>query len=230
MRFTVRDGTDPVAGADPTLLTALGLPSGGIVRVGRTYVLVRPHLSPEPTALLLGPLTRENAGVDTAQSVDVTRAMLGPAQRVVVAGSELPAEPKHLVDALRGRPVTSGDRLRIDPAYLGSGRELYLRVVAVEPERAGLVGAATQVTTDPTDEAPARPLPSSAAATEMTPSTRQALLAGLDTELDVLTGWLTLLTSPKDLPSAWGLPRVAGVLLEGPYGCGKGELVAAASE
>ena len=39
----------------------------------------------------------------------------------------------------------------------------------------------------------------------------------------------SLLTSPEDLPAAWGLPRVAGVVLEGPAGCGKSELVAAAA-
>jgi transitional endoplasmic reticulum ATPase len=54
-------------------------------------------------------------------------------------------------------------------------------------------------------------------------------LAGLDDQRDLLTGWLSLLTSSSDLPKAWGLPRVAGVLLEGPQGCGKSELVAAAA-
>ena len=45
-----------------------------------------------------------------------------------------------------------------------------------------------------------------------------------------MTGWLSLLTAPGDLPDAWGLPKVAGVLLEGPAGCGKSEIVAAAAE
>ena len=42
-------------------------------------------------------------------------------------------------------------------------------------------------------------------------------------------GWLALLTSADNLPEAWGLPQVAGILLEGPAGCGKSELVAAAA-
>ena len=43
----------------------------------------------------------------------------------------------------------------------------------------------------------------------------QAMVAGLENELDTLTGWLTLLTAPGDLPRSWGLPEVAGVILEG---------------
>jgi transitional endoplasmic reticulum ATPase len=61
-------------------------------------------------------------------------------------------------------------------------------------------------------------------------TTTEALLAGLTSELDLLSGWLALLTSPQNLPAAWGLPRVAGVVLEGPHGCGKSELVAAAAQ
>jgi transitional endoplasmic reticulum ATPase len=54
-------------------------------------------------------------------------------------------------------------------------------------------------------------------------------LAGLESQRDLLSGWLTLLTSPEDLPSVWGLPRVAGVWVEGPPGCGRPELVAASA-
>jgi transitional endoplasmic reticulum ATPase len=45
----------------------------------------------------------------------------------------------------------------------------------------------------------------------------------------MLTGWIRLLTGADALPEAWGLPRVAGVVLAGPPGCGKSELVAAAA-
>ena len=54
--------------------------------------------------------------------------------------------------------------------------------------------------------------------------------AGLDGELATLTGWLTLLTARDDLPRSWGLPDVAGVILDGPSGGGKSALVAAAAE
>jgi transitional endoplasmic reticulum ATPase len=243
MRFTIRPGTDPLARADATLLRALGLPSGGAVKVGNTHVLVKGGDVSEPTALMLGPIATANARLTQGQSAEVVRAVLPPARLVVVAAAELPGEPKDLVRALQGRPVSTGDRLDIDPAYVGGDAPAMIGVERVEPNGAGLIGPATRFATAGSPEA-AEPLPQSAApppgakpapsipvaaAPPGTPSASDALLAGLDAELDLLSGWLSLLTSPRDLPSAWGLPRVAGILLEGPHGCGKSELVAAAA-
>ena len=69
MRFTIRDGTDPVARADGTLLKALGLPAGGVVAVGRSAVLVRAGTVADPSGLEMGPTARANAGVTLNQSV-----------------------------------------------------------------------------------------------------------------------------------------------------------------
>ncbi len=227
MRFTIRDGTDPVARADPTMLRALGLPSGGIVAVGNTHVLVRGADVGEPTAFLLGPEALRNTGARLNDTVEVTRAVL-PAARTVAFEGPPPAHPKDLVRAWQGRPVTAGDRLGIDPATTPSAAEPTEVVVAsVDPSPAGVVGPGTRFVSadgsEPTVGADVAPPPSA-------PTTRDALLAGLDSELDLLAGWFELLTSPRDLPAAWGLPRVAGVVLEGPHGCGKSELVAAAAE
>ncbi|MBT5865067.1 MAG: ATP-binding protein, partial [Ilumatobacter sp.] len=57
------------------------------------------------------------------------------------------------------------------------------------------------------------------------PSTAAALLAGLDNEVELMTGWFSLLATSQDLATSWKLPTVAGMLLEGPNGCGKSELV-----
>jgi len=229
MRFVVREGSDPVARADGTLLKALGLPFGGVIKVGSTHVLVQGGDSKESTALLLGPISRSNAGVNTGASVEATRAVLGSLALVEVDALELPAEPRLMVRALQGRPISSGDRMGIDGSYVGQKEPVEFRVARVQPGSAGLVGAATRfVEKGAADQA----IEQSAAETvEITvgPTTSQALLAGLNAELDLLTGWFSLLTSPQNLPSAWGLPRVAGVLLEGPHGCGKSELVAAAA-
>lgn len=231
MRLTVRPGTDPVARADATLLAAMGLPGGGVARVGRTHVLVRPGEVGSPTSLLLGERSISNAGVATGQAVPVTRANLPQAQRVVLDAAELPLDARHLARALQGLPITSGDTVAVDPSYApGSEAQtapITVGVLEVLPNGAGLVGAATVVSPRGRRREAGRH-PEGAAAGEG-PTTAEALLVGLDAEVETLTGWLRLLTSPDDLPAAWGLPRVAGVVLEGPAGCGKSELVAAAA-
>ncbi len=242
MRFTVRSGSDPVARADAILLKALGLPAGGAVKVGKTHVLIKGGDMTEPTAIRLGPIAMGNAGVAEGQSVDVERAVLPPAGLVVIAADRLPAEPRDLVRAMQGRPVSSGDRITVDGAYLGSEEAVTLAIERVEPRGAGLIGPATRFATAGSPEA-TEPLPDAGDPQRVTtprtppviatpprgPSKSEALLAGLDSELDLLSGWLSLLTSPRDLPAAWGLPKVAGILLDGPHGCGKAELVAAAA-
>ncbi|HDL49688.1 MAG TPA: AAA family ATPase, partial [Actinobacteria bacterium] len=223
MRFTVRTGTDPIAGADATLLSAMGLPGGGVLQVGETHTIVRPADLSEITALRLGPETLTNAGVTAGQAIEAKRVMLPTAEVVMIAGDELPLDARTLVHALQGRPVTPGDMLAVDPSYAdGDSHPVTLRIATVSPGPAGIVTAATRFVPEssavpPIPAAPARRARDVAA------------LAGLDEELETLTGWLTLLTSPNDLPTAWGLPKVAGVQLEGPTGCGKSELVGAAA-
>ncbi|MGH9197481.1 MAG: hypothetical protein ACRD1T_17280, partial [Acidimicrobiia bacterium] len=70
MRFLVRRGTDPVARADATLLKALGLPFGGVLKVGPTHVLVQSGSGPETTALQLGPLAIGNAEASEGSGVE----------------------------------------------------------------------------------------------------------------------------------------------------------------
>jgi len=235
MRFTVRPGKDPVAGADRTLLAAMGMPGGGIMAVGSTHVLVRPRETAEPTALLLGPQALANAGLTSGQGVDAKRAILPTARRIVIEGDRMPLEVRTLVHGLQGRPVSTGDQLTVDTAYGDGGAEpVDIRIAQVDPDPAATVGMATSFVSE--TEADRAPLDSSevspvaAPARAGAPTTTEALLAGLETELEMLTGWFSLLTSPQDLPSAWGLPQVAGVIVEGPIGCGKSELVAAAAE
>ncbi|HKX74316.1 MAG TPA: AAA family ATPase [Acidimicrobiia bacterium] len=250
MRFIVRPGTDPVARTDGTLLKALGLPFGGVLKIGTTHLLVQAGEVQESTAIYLGPQAMANAGVGDGQGVDATRAVLGSLSLVVLDGADLAVEPKLLVRALQGRPITAGDNITVAGSHVGGEADLNLKVLSVEPEPAGLVGAGTRFVSEADAAAPSPPSPAPVASPPTTkpsatssqpipptpapaasgPTTSEALLAGLDAELDLLTGWLSLLTSPENLPGAWGLPRVAGVLLEGPHGCGKSELVAAAAE
>lgn len=232
MRFQIKPGTDPVARADRAILAAMGMPDGGVLRVGSTHCMVRPGDVSAPTALALGELAMANAGHAVGDTVDAKRTILPQAQRVELEAESMPLDARHLARALQGIPVTTGDRVRIDAGYGGAASEAFEVVVGdVVPEGAAMVGSGSivgrrgemaTVAVEVVDH------PTGMVAGEA-PTTAEALLTGLDTELEVLTGWLALLTSSADLPKAWGLPSVAGILLEGPTGCGKSELVAAAA-
>jgi len=228
MRFTLRRGTDPEIRGDAALLSAMGLPGGGVLRIGSTHAVARPGDTAAPSDLQVPEWVLANAGLEVGDTVEATRAVLPPARRVVLAGAEL--DGRHLARALGGRPVTDGDTLLIPAGY---GDEEHattsVRVVTVEPDGAGLIGQATAFLTD--DDAHTSPLRTHADGILMGdgPTTAQALLAGLDTERETLSAWISLLTSADDLPRAWGLPRVAGIVLDGPPGCGKSELVVAAA-
>ena len=227
MRLTVRPGTDEVARADADLLAAMGLPGGGVVRLGRTHALVSPGVVGSPTELSVPEEVLANSGLTAGSSVDVVRSNLPAAIRVTLAGDRLPADPRHLARTLHGRAVTNGDKVTIAPSETQPA--ITVTIAAVDPDGAAVVGGGTllQAAGDPGTSSVITHDPGVVPGDG--PTTAAALIAGLDAELDTLTGWLSLLTGAKDLPDAWGLPRVAGVVLAGPPGCGKSELVAAAA-
>jgi transitional endoplasmic reticulum ATPase len=224
MRFIVQPGTDPVAHADATLLTAMGMPGGGVIALGETHCQVAPGEVPTPSSLLVGPRTRSNADVEYGESVNLERALIPEARRVVVDAVE-DLDSRQLARSLQGNVVSEGDIALVHRSYGdGAGELVEVRVRSVDPGSTGLVGSRTLINTEG-GAASAKREPGTESLT-----TAEALVAGLDNELDTLTGWLTLLTTEDDLPRSWGLPEVAGVVLEGPSGVGKVELVAVAAE
>jgi transitional endoplasmic reticulum ATPase len=227
MRLTLRSGTDDVARADAALLAAMGLPGGGVVRVGNTHALVRPGDVRTATEFVASPEVIANAGLAFGASVDVVRVNLPPATMVTIGGESLPVDTRHLARALHGRPVTIGDHIAIPATETQPATTI--TIAAVTPNGAALVGGGTllQATGAPGGTSVVTHDPGVVPGDG--PTTAAALVAGLEAELDTLTGWVRLLTGADALPEAWGLPRVAGVLLAGPPGCGKSELVAAAA-
>ena len=235
MRFTIRAGTSASAIADPVMLRALGLPHGGLISVGKTHTRVTGGDTNGPTDLLLDDKTMSNAELRPGASIDVKRVILPVAE--VVRFGEHQLEARVLARALQGAPITAGDHVTIEAGYFGGDHDVDLTVTAVEPD-IGVVGSTTRfaIGSGPGQVAPAsRP---SASATRSPvdnnaqsgaqaehPSTAAALLAGLDNEVELMTGWFSLLATSQDLATSWKLPTVAGMLLEGPNGCGKSELV-----
>jgi transitional endoplasmic reticulum ATPase len=208
----------------------MGLPGGGVIKLGATHALVRPGDAGGATDISVPDWVLANAELAEGDSVDVVRASLPAALRIVVAGDHLAVDGRHLTRALLGKPVSAGDRITIPAGYGSeSSKSVELIVTDVDPDGAAMAASSTAFVTEA--ESSASPVQSHTDGKVVGdgPTTADALLAGLDTERETLTAWISLLTSAQRLPDAWGLPRVAGVLLEGPPGCGKSELVVAAA-
>ncbi len=240
MRFTIRTGSDPTATADRAMLAAIGLPAGGVVSIGESHARVLPGRVPVATTLLVGPATLANAGVAAGSTVDVKRVMLPTAATVVV--EPMPADVRGVVSALVGLPVTPGDEVTVDAARLPEETEaVTFAVRAVTPGPAGVVGPGTMLsdTLPMPDESPDDRSEATQTPTEPStppddgghrpPTRSEALLTGLDEEVETLSGWIRLLAGKGNLPTAWGLPEVAGVIVEAPPGCGGPEVVAEAA-
>ncbi len=233
MRFTVRAGSDPVAVADRTMLAALGLPSGGVLKIGQSHIRVAAGDVDHPTDLRMGPQAIANAQVGLGISVEAARAVLPAASIVVIDADQLNGGSSTLARALNSLPVSPGDLLHPDTGPL--------KVSSVLPGPNGVVGSATVFTTvhqyaaqstdQQPEESPTEPTETSDdQADDQTLTRTDALLAGLDNELDLLSGWLKLFAGGENLAETWGLPKVGGVILEAPLGCGGLELVQAATD
>ncbi len=252
MRFTIREGSGPAAVADATMLRALGLPHGGVISVGDTHLRVVGGDVNGPTDLLLPPDLMANAKLRKGASVDAKRVILHPAEVVRFVDHDL--EPRVLARALHGSPVSLGDKVTIEAGYFDGTEDIVLEVTEILPEPRGIVGATTRFAKggEPAPAVPEPPAASSAAPAApadasstdepatpaepaappepSAPSTAEALLAGLDNEVDLMTGWFSLLATSDNLAASWNMPSVAGMLLEGPNGCGKSELVTEAAK
>lgn len=235
MRFTIRAGTSSSGVADSVMLRALGLPYGGVISVGKTHTRVTGGDTSGPTDLLLNEETMKNAELHVGSSVDVKRVILPVAE--VVRFSEHKLEARALARALQGTPITAGDHITIDAGYFDGDEDIELTVTAVEPD-IGVVGSTTRfaIGNGPSGAALEPPTTHQASsisgevADDEHPSTAEALLAGLDNEVELMSGWFSLLATSQDLAGSWKLPSVAGMLLEGPNGCGKSELVREAAK
>lgn len=206
MRFVIRQGSGTTSTADAAMLSALGLPGGGFVHVGDTVARVVPGEIDRPNELHAPPHVLRNSGVRDGESRDVTRAVV-PDARTVVLDPPTDDVPRSMI----GVAVSTGD---VHP-----DGDAEVTVVAVEPSPATIV-ATTRVASA------TRHATVTSSTRRRSNDTAPAMTVGLENELDLLTGWLRLLTSDGDLANGHG---VAGVVVSGPAGSGRSALIAGAA-
>ena len=210
MRFVLRHTDDAIARADVAMLTALGLPGGGVVSVGSTQVRVAPTDMPIPNELAIPAYAVANGAGNPGSTVDVTRIVVPAATRVVIepGSSDTALAQRSLVSL----PVAPGDHFEIGGATVTIG--------AVQPAAPAIVTAATSIVAGTGSGSMPR------SETGTAPGVPSLLVTGLENELELLTGWLRLLT----VDGGTNGEAVAGVTVSGPVGSGRSELVRAAAD
>ncbi|NHZ70282.1 MAG: AAA family ATPase, partial [Proteobacteria bacterium] len=210
MQFVLRMGTSRTARADAAMLATLGLPGGGIVRVGRTHVAVSPSEMAGINDLEIPESAFNNGAGSVGDAVRVVRAVVPAASGVQtsvdgVSQTSIPAD-------LLGVPVTAGERFQTSSGMVD--------IVEVEPSPTAVV----TVTTIVGAERPGTDPGMEEGSTSDSATRVSVLTAGLENEYELLAGWLQLLVGDRPTPPG---QRIAGIVVSGPPGCGKGELVAA---
>ncbi|MCL1592827.1 MAG: AAA family ATPase [Actinomycetia bacterium] len=209
MRFVLRQGTSTTARADATMLATLGLPGGGILRIGDTHVAVSPSEMRTINDIEISPSAFDNGAGSVGDAVPVMRAVVPAAASVQTQINGVPSQTVPV--ELAGVPVTAGERYRTEAGTIV--------VVSVEPSPTAVVTTTTVIGIELSPDGDSIEEGSSDDRAEGT----SVLTAGLDNEYELLVGWLRLLVG--DRPTAPG-QRLAGIVISGPPGCGKGELVA----
>lgn len=239
----------------PQVMAALGAaPWDPLLQRGRRTTAALAAYAPDGAdraTLLCDDLVLGNLGLGSGTPVLVSRAAAVPAAAVSVSG---PAEVMAAVDpsmlrfALLGKVVTAGDVVSLLPQDLslppdaptgqldaarrslaqrvGTGwTSVLLTAVATSPAAPGVVTMGTVVGWQggTTTTGSATPSATSASAAPVTVTD----LPGLEAQAAALTEWLDVGFHGLDLLRQLGTSPRMGVLLSGPAGSGKGDLVRA---
>ncbi|MFB6079356.1 MAG: AAA family ATPase [Halarchaeum sp.] len=214
---SARDTGRGVARLPDAARRELGVLSGDTVRIvgeRATVAKVWPDDRLGPDELRIDGATRANAGVSVGDTVRVERATVGDARYVEVTPAVPPDRERDAVEdavrrALRDRPVSEGETLRVD----GLGDLGEFHVTATDP-------AGSVVVTDATTVDVAVPDPGAGDADERVGVTYEDV-GGLGDELAAVRELVELpLTDPGRF-RRFGVDPPKGVLLHGPPGTGK---------
>ncbi len=170
---------------------------------------------------------RQEADVGIDDSVTIEKADVEPASRVTVA---LPQQigirgnvGRYLQDKLSGKPVTSGQTLRVPFGFgfMSGNRQsqaLPVRVVSTNPSGTVVITDSTEVEIS---EQPAEEIREEPAGDGATPDISYEDIGGLDSELEQVREMIELPMRHPELFKRLGIEPPKGVLLHGPPGTGK---------
>jgi len=217
------ESTGKRVGLAPETCAALGLAAGDAVTVDggrRTAALATPVDAVAEDEIALGPTARRNAGVDTGERVDAAPAAPVAAERVVVAPVQslsLRGGERAIRREAGAFPLVAGDRLRVE--LFDGALTLPFVVVRADPEAVVRIDDGTDLTLreSPADDAAAR-----------RDARRRVTLedvGGLDDAVERLRALVVDPLAAPDEYDRYGRPPTTGVVVAGPSGVGKTQLV-----
>ncbi len=211
-----RDVGRGIARIDPEVMAKLGLQSGDVVEIiGKSSVpaIVWPGY-PEDRGkgiIRIDGSLRNNAGVGIDDRVKVRKVEAKPAEKVTLAPTEpirLMGGEAYLLRLLEGRPVTRGQKIRVELF----GHTLTFVVTATKPAGVVIVSRNTAI------ELKEKPVEGVERAV---PNVTYEDIGGLKRELRLVREMIELPLKHPELFQRLGIDPPKGVLLYGPPGTGK---------
>ena len=211
-----RDVGRGIARIDPEVMAKLGLQSGDVVEIiGKSSVpaIVWPGY-PEDRGkgiIRIDGSLRNNAGVGIDDRVRVRKVEAKPAEKVTLAPTEpvrLMGGEAYLLRLLEGRPVTRGQKIRVELF----GHTLTFVVTATKPAGVVIVSRNTAI------ELKEKPVEGVERAV---PNVTYEDIGGLKRELRLVREMIELPLKHPELFQRLGIDPPKGVLLYGPPGTGK---------
>ncbi len=211
-----RDVGRGIARIDPEVMEQLGLQSGDVVEIiGRNNVpaIVWPGY-PEDRGkgiIRIDGSLRNNAGVSIDDKVRVRKVEAKPAEKIVIAPTEpirLMGGEAYLLRLLEGRPVTRGQKIRVEIF----GHTLTFVVTSTKPAGVVIVSrnTAIELKDKPVEEV-----------RRAVPNVTYEDIGGLKRELRLVREMIELPLKHPEIFQRLGIDPPKGVLLYGPPGTGK---------
>ncbi|MEM0332552.1 MAG: CDC48 family AAA ATPase [Archaeoglobaceae archaeon] len=212
-----RDVGRGIARVDPEIMENYNLQSGDVIEiVGKTSSIPAivwpgyPDDRGKRTIRIDGSL-RSNLGVSIDDKVRVRKVAAKPAEKITIAPTEpirLVGGEGYLLRLLEGRPVTKGQKIRIEVF----GNVLTFVITATKPAGVVIVGRETEVELKEKPEEEIK---------RTVPNVSYEDIGGLKRELKLVREMIELPLKHPELFERLGIEPPKGVLLYGPPGTGK---------